>query len=50
MAVKTCMLIWWRVDPDGDFVEAIGRQHTSEQAAKIIRDHISDWRGPLRKG
>ena len=36
-------------DPDGDFVEAIGRQHTSEQAAKIINNHIGDWKGRIRK-
>ena len=32
-------------DPDGDFVEAIGRQHSAEKAAKIIVDHMSDWKG-----
>jgi len=32
-------------DPEGDFVEAIGRQHSAEKAAKIIVDHMSDWRG-----
>ncbi len=31
-------------DPDGDFVECLGRQHTPESAAKIIREHMSDWR------
>jgi len=36
-------------DPEGDFVEAIGRNFTSEQAAKVISDHISDWKGPLNK-
>ena len=33
------------LDPDGDFVEAIGRQHSAENAAKIIVDHMSDWKG-----
>ena len=32
-------------DPEGDFVEAIGRQHSAENAAKIIVDHMSDWKG-----
>ena len=32
-------------DPDGDFVEAIGRQHSAEAAARIIVDHINDWKG-----
>jgi len=34
------------VDPEGDFVEAIGRQHSAEAAAKVILDHMSDWKGP----
>jgi protein SCO1/2 len=36
-------------DPEGDFVEAIGRNFTAEQAARVIRDHIADWTGPLDK-
>ena len=36
-------------DPEGDFVEAIGRNFTVEQAAKVINDHISDWKGKLDK-
>jgi protein SCO1/2 len=35
------------LDPEGDFVEAIGRNFTAEQAAKVIRDHVNDWTGPL---
>jgi protein SCO1/2 len=34
-------------DPEGDFVEAIGRNFSAEQAAKVIRDHVNDWTGPL---
>lgn len=30
-------------DPEGDFVEAIGRNFTADQAAKVISDHIKDW-------
>ena len=36
-------------DPEGDFVEAIGRNFTADQAAKVISDHIKDWEGPLKK-
>ncbi|KAH0536447.1 hypothetical protein FGG08_006687 [Glutinoglossum americanum] len=36
-------------NPEGDFVEAIGRQYSPELAAKIVTDHISDWRGMLDK-
>ena len=36
-------------DPEGDFVEAIGRNFTPEQAAKVISDHVKDWRGSLDK-
>ena len=37
------------VDPEGDFVEAIGRNFTADQAAKVIVDHIKDWDKPLKK-
>src|SRR5215475_12827799 len=33
------------LDPDGNFVEALGRQHTAQQAADIINRHIGDWKG-----
>jgi protein SCO1 len=36
-------------DPEGDFVEAIGRNFTADQAAKIMVDHIKDWEKPLKK-
>lgn len=35
------------IDPEGDFVEAIGRNFTADQASKVIRDHVNDWTGPL---
>lgn len=38
-----------RLDPDGNFVEALGRQHTPEEAAKVINAHIGDWSGQLKK-
>lgn len=34
-----------RKDPEGDFIEVVGRQHTAAQGAKIIADHIGDWEG-----
>lgn len=38
-----------RTDPEGDFVEAIGRNFTADAAAKVISDHIKDWEKPLKK-
>ena len=35
------------IDPDGDFVEAIGRQHSPEDAAALIEGHAKDWKGVL---
>ena len=32
-------------DPEGDFMEAIGRQHTAEEAAGMIAKHMADWKG-----
>ena len=34
-------------DPEGDFVEAIGRNFTVDAASKVINDHIADWRGKI---
>ncbi|KAI8961825.1 SCO1 protein [Daldinia sp. FL1419] len=42
-------IYFYLMDPEGDFVEALGRQHSPDQAAKVILEHIKDWRGPLRK-
>ena len=36
------------LDPEGDFIEAVGRQHSPESAAKIILDHMSDWKDGKR--
>ncbi len=38
-----------KLDPEGDFVEAIGRQHSAEKAAKIILEHMSDWKGERKR-
>lgn len=35
-------IYFYLMDPEGDFVEALGRQHSPEQAAKVILDHIKD--------
>ncbi|KAI9819268.1 MAG: Cu-binding protein [Pycnora praestabilis] len=40
-------IYFYLMDPEGDFVEAIGRQHSAERAATIIREHIGDWKGKL---
>lgn len=41
-------IYFYLMDPEGDFVEAIGRQHSPDQAAKIILDHMGDWKGSRR--
>ena len=38
-----------KTDPEGDFVEAIGRQHSAERAAKIIVEHMKDWKGGAKR-
>ncbi|KAI1472534.1 SCO1 protein [Daldinia caldariorum] len=42
-------IYFYLMDPEGDFVEALGRQHSPEQAAKVILDHMKDWKGNWRK-
>ncbi|KAF2460449.1 SCO1/SenC-domain-containing protein [Lineolata rhizophorae] len=42
-------IYFYLMDPEGDFVEVLGRNFTAEQAAKVIMDHIKDWKGPLDK-
>lgn len=42
-------IYFYLMDPENDFVEAIGRQHSPEQAARIILQHIGDWKGPIDK-
>ncbi|TGO29500.1 hypothetical protein BPAE_0014g00510 [Botrytis paeoniae] len=37
-------IYFYLMDPEGDFVEAIGRQHSPEQAARIIQEHVGDWK------
>lgn len=42
-------IYFYLMDPEGEFVEALGRQHSPDQAAKIILTHIKEWKGPLKK-
>ncbi|KAK0717176.1 cytochrome c oxidase-like protein [Lasiosphaeria miniovina] len=37
-------IYFYLMDPEGDFVEALGRQHSPDQAAKIIIDHMKEWK------
>ncbi|KAI4221731.1 MAG: hypothetical protein L6R36_006684 [Xanthoria steineri] len=41
-------IYFYVMDPDGDFIECIGRQHTPESGAKIIKDHMSDWKNGIK--
>ena len=42
-------IYFYVMDPEGDFVEAIGRQHSPETAARIISEHMGDWDGGRKK-
>jgi protein SCO1 len=42
-------IYFYLMDPDGDFVEALGRQHSPEEGAKVILDHMGDWRGGWKR-
>lgn len=37
-------IYFYVMDPEGDFVECIGRQDTPESAAGIVLQHVKDWR------
>ncbi|KAI0440775.1 SCO1/SenC-domain-containing protein [Xylaria telfairii] len=37
-------IYFYLMDPEGDFVEALGRQHSPQQAANVIVDHVKDWK------
>ncbi|MCJ1480430.1 Cu-binding protein [Schaereria dolodes] len=41
-------IYFYLMDPEGDFIEAIGRQHSAEKAAQIIIEHMGDWKGRAR--
>lgn len=42
-------IYFYLMDPEGDFVEALGRTHTPEDAAKIIIGHVKDWTGRMER-
>ena len=37
-------IYFYLMDPEGDFVEAVGRQHSPAEGAKVITDHMKDWK------
>lgn len=37
-------IYFYLMDPEGDFVEAIGREHSPEEAARVILGHVGDWK------
>ena len=37
-------IYFYVMDPEGDFVECIGRQDTPESAADIVLQHVKDWK------
>ncbi|KAL2757689.1 hypothetical protein ACRALDRAFT_2097434 [Sodiomyces alcalophilus JCM 7366] len=42
-------IYFYLMDPEGDFVEALGRQHSPQAGAKLILDHMKDWSGKWAK-
>ncbi|KAF2674393.1 SCO1-SenC-domain-containing protein [Microthyrium microscopicum] len=40
-------IYFYLMDPEGDFVEVIGRNVNAPEASKVIIDHIRDWDGFL---
>jgi protein SCO1/2 len=37
-------IYFYVMDPEGDFVECIGRQDTPESAAAVVLQHVRDWK------
>ncbi|KAL9114274.1 MAG: hypothetical protein Q9227_001696 [Pyrenula ochraceoflavens] len=37
-------IYFYVMDPEGDFVECIGRQDSAETAANILLSHVNDWK------
>ncbi|KFA72178.1 hypothetical protein S40288_06035 [Stachybotrys chartarum IBT 40288] len=37
-------IYFYLMDPDGDFVEVLGRQHSPQAGAKLVLDHMKDWK------
>lgn len=42
-------IYFYVMDPEGDFVECIGRQDTPDSAAGIILQHMKDWKREGKK-
>ncbi|ROW10513.1 hypothetical protein VMCG_01979 [Cytospora schulzeri] len=42
-------IYFYLMDPEGDFVEALGRQHSPQEAAKVILSHMKEWKGELKR-
>jgi protein SCO1 len=42
-------IYFYVMDPEGDFVECIGRQDTPESAAGIVLEHVKDWKKEGKK-
>lgn len=42
-------IYFYVMDPEGDFVECIGRQDTPESAAGIVLQHVRDWKKEGKK-
>lgn len=36
-------IYFYLMDPEGDFVEALGRQHSPDEAAGLILKHLKDY-------
>ncbi|EED13723.1 mitochondrial metallochaperone Sco1, putative [Talaromyces stipitatus ATCC 10500] len=42
-------IYFYLMDPEGDFVECVGRQDTPESATRLIMDHVQDWKREGKK-
>lgn len=42
-------IYFYLMDPEGDFVEALGRQHSPQQGAQMILGHMKSWKGALNR-
>ncbi|KAK7743886.1 Cu-binding protein [Cytospora paraplurivora] len=42
-------IYFYLMDPEGNFVEALGRQHSPQEAAQVILSHMKEWDGVLKR-
>ncbi|GAM43955.1 hypothetical protein TCE0_060r19187 [Talaromyces pinophilus] len=42
-------IYFYLMDPEGDFVECVGRQDTPESATRLIMEHVNDWKREGKK-